>query len=80
MKIEIFGIGCPKCKKTYQVVAEQVERLGIRAEISRLEDAKDLAAKGVTMTPTVKINRKIKIEGKVPSREQVAEWLKQESL
>ena len=80
MLIEIFGTGCPKCKKTYQVVAEQVEKLGIKAEINRIGDATDIAAKGITTTPAVKMNRKIKIEGKVPNQEQVAEWLKQETL
>lgn len=76
MKIEVLGTGCPKCKKTYQAISDQLNKLDVSAEIVKVEDVNDIVAKGVMVTPAVIVDGEIKIEGKVPKPDQIAKWLK----
>ena len=76
MKIEIFGSGCPKCKATEKNVRKAVEKVGIDAEIVKVEDLQEIVDRGVMMTPAVFINGKVKIIGHVPSREELEKIIK----
>lgn len=76
MKIEILGTGCPKCKKTYAIISEVVEELGVDATIEKIEDINDIVAKGVMITPAVMIDGVVKVEGKVPKKKEVEAFLK----
>jgi len=71
MKIEILGSGCPKCKATEEIVKKVVKKLGVKAEVGHLYDIDKMAEYGVMMTPAVAIDGKIKIEGKVPTENEV---------
>ena len=33
MKIEVLGTGCPKCRKTEEMIRTIVEELGVDAEV-----------------------------------------------
>lgn len=65
--IKILGTGCPKCKKTEQVVKQVVVELGTDAEIIKLEDIQDIMAYDVMRTPAVVIDEKVVFSGRVPS-------------
>ena len=75
MKIEIYGSGCAKCKKTEEIVRQAVNELNIEAEISKIEDLQKIIDKGIMMTPAVAIDGVIKILGRVPSTEDVEKIL-----
>ena len=75
MKIEIYGSGCAKCKKTEEIVRQAVNELNIEAEISKIEDLQKIIDKGIMMTPAVAIDGKIKILGRVPSIQDVKKIL-----
>ena len=60
MKIEIYGSGCAKCKKTEEIVRQVVNELNIEAEISKIEDLQKIIDKGIMMTPAVAIDGVIK--------------------
>jgi len=75
MKIEILGMGCPKCKKTTQNAQQAVEELGINAEIIKVEDMKDIVEAGVMSTPGLGIDGEIKIKGRVADVEEIKELL-----
>jgi len=75
MKIEVLGTGCPKCKKTYNAIKEQIDKLGVSAELVKVEEVNDIVSKGVMITPAVMIDGEIKVEGKVPSAKAIASWL-----
>lgn len=74
MKIEILGTGCPKCKKTTANAEEAVSELGIDAEIVKVEKIEDIMNYGVMMTPALAIDGDVKIAGKIPTPEQIAQW------
>ena len=75
MKIEIYGSGCAKCKKTEEIVRQAVNELNIEAEISKIEDLQKIIDKGIMMTPAVAIDGDIKILGRVPSAQDVKKIL-----
>jgi len=77
MKIEILGTGCPKCKKTLENVHKAVKDLKIEAEIVKVEKINDIMNYGVMITPALAINGEVKVAGKIPSPEQIADWIKQ---
>ena len=44
MKIEILGMGCPKCTKLYEHARSAVSELGIEAEVLKVEDINKITA------------------------------------
>ena len=75
MKIEIYGSGCAKCKKTEEIVRQAVNELNIEAEISKIEDLQKIIDKGIMMTPAVAVDGVVKILGRVPSIQDVKKIL-----
>ncbi|ATU09326.1 thioredoxin family protein [Methanohalophilus portucalensis] len=75
MKIEILGTGCAKCKKTFEVVEKAVNEAGIEAEITKVEDINSIMDYGVMVTPAVVVDGDVKIAGKIPSVDDVKEWI-----
>ncbi len=81
--IEVLGSmpPCPKCRKTHEVVEEAVKELGISnvAEILKL-DAKSpevISKYGIVLIPAVAVNNIIRISGRVPSKEEIKNILKE---
>lgn len=71
MKIQVLGTGCPKCKKTAEVLKEAASKLGLIEgtdfEIEKVEKINDIMKFGITMTPGVAIDGKVVSSGKVPT-------------
>lgn len=79
MKIEILGTGCPKCKKLTELAEEAVKELGIAAEIIKVTDINKIISYGVMVTPALVIDGEVKVAGKIPNKEEIIEWVKEES-
>ena len=75
MKIEILGVGCPKCKATEKNVRKAVDELGIQAEIVKIDDLQEIVNRGVMMTPAVFIDGQAKIVGRIPSPNEIKKLL-----
>ena len=75
MRIEVLGMGCPKCKKTRENIRTALSELGREAEVAEVKDIKAIAGYGVMMTPAVVIDGEVKIVGKVPSVEDIKKML-----
>jgi len=75
MKIEILGTGCPKCKKLTELATEVVSKLGISAEIAKVEKINDIMNYGVMMTPALVIDGEVKVAGRIPSEDEIKKWL-----
>ena len=71
MRIAILGTGCPKCKKTVEVVRKAVEEAGVEATIQKIEDIQEIMEFRVLVTPAVAIDGKVKLWGKVPTVDEV---------
>ncbi|MFP4655845.1 MAG: thioredoxin family protein [Methanohalobium sp.] len=75
MKIEILGTGCPKCKKTKEIVDKVVKDKGIEAEVEKVEDMDKIMSYGVMLTPAVVVDGDVKVAGKVPGEDDVKKWI-----
>ena len=75
MRIEILGMGCPKCKVLYENAQKAVKELSIDAEIVKVEDMDKITEYGVMMTPALVIDGEVKAAGKVSSSEEIKQWL-----
>lgn len=74
VKVEILGVGCPKCRKTEEMIGETIRKLGVEAEIVHVTDIDEIIERGVMMTPAVFVDGEKKIEGKIPTEAQIKEW------
>ncbi|GAB1360659.1 thioredoxin family protein [Porphyromonadaceae bacterium] len=75
MDIKILGTGCAKCKNTTEVVKRVVEKSGIEATITKVEDIMEIMQYNVMSTPAIVVDGVIKIKGRVPSEEDVRKAL-----
>ena len=75
MKIEILGMGCPKCKMLYENAKKAVLEKNIQAEVLKVEDMDKITEYGVMMTPALVVDGAVKTTGKVPSAEEIKKWL-----
>ena len=76
MKIEILGVGCAKCHKREELVRDIVSKEGISADISKVEDFKKIMNYGVMTTPALVVDGEVKAAGRIPSEDQIKNWLK----
>lgn len=76
MEIKVCGPGCANCTKAENIVREAVAAAGMDARILKISDFAEMAKLGVLSTPAIVINGKIKCVGKVPTKNEVLEWLK----
>jgi small redox-active disulfide protein 2 len=77
MEIKVLGPGCPKCQQTEKNVKEAVQETGVNASVDKVTNVMDIAKFGVFGTPAVVIDGKVKCVGKVPTKDEVKEWIKQ---
>jgi len=77
MKIEILGIGCPKCKKLHELAEEAVKELGASAEITKVTDINKIIDYGVMVTPALVIDGEVKVAGKISSKEEIIKWIEE---
>lgn len=75
MKVEVFGPGCPRCKKTEENVREVLRSLEIDAEVVFVKDISEMASRGVLMTPAVFVDGEKMSEGKIPGPDEIKTWL-----
>ncbi|MBU1044952.1 MAG: TM0996/MTH895 family glutaredoxin-like protein [Candidatus Omnitrophica bacterium] len=71
MKIEILGMGCPKCKQLYANVQEALKLSGKEAEVVKVEDMDKITDYAVMITPALVIDGVVKAAGKVLSAEEI---------
>lgn len=75
MEIKILGTGCPKCKTLEKLTREIVEKEGIDATITKVEDIMKIMEYGVMHTPSLVIDDKVVFSGRVPSNKELNELL-----
>ena len=76
MKIQVLGIGCPKCTQLMENADSAAKELGIEYELEKVTDINDIMSFGIMMTPGLAIDGEVKVVGKVAKVEEIKEWLK----
>ena len=80
MEIKVLGSGCPKCHLLEASTRSAIERVGIEANIEKVHDKAEIMAYGVMCTPALLINGEIRIEGRIPTVDDVVGLLHRELL
>ncbi len=75
MKLQVLGTGCPKCKKLAANAEEAAKELGLAVEIEKVTDIDKIIDFGVMSTPSLAIDGKVVVVGKVPSVEEIKKLL-----
>jgi len=75
MEIKILGPGCPKCKMVEGRVKEALDELGVNAKVEKVTDFAKMMEYGIMMTPALVIDNEIKCQGRIPSAEEIEEWI-----
>jgi small redox-active disulfide protein 2 len=76
MKIQILGMGCPKCRQLEQNARLALEESGIEAEIEKVSDPEAIMDMGVMVTPALAVDGEVKSAGKLLTKEQIVKILK----
>ncbi|HID97813.1 MAG TPA: thioredoxin family protein [Thermodesulfobacteriaceae bacterium] len=77
MKIEILGQGCSRCRTLEANTREALEELGLDAEIEKVADIARITAYGVMSTPGMVVDGRVKGSGRIFSREEIVEMLRE---
>lgn len=75
MEIKILGSGCPKCKMVEERVKKALDECGVNAKVEKVTDFAKMMEYGIMMTPALIIDRDVKCQGRVPSAEEIREWI-----
>ena len=71
MKIEILGIGCPKCKNLTANAEAAVQELNIGADVLKVTDIDKIVEYGVMMTPALAVDGTVVSAGRVLSKDEI---------
>jgi small redox-active disulfide protein 2 len=75
VKIEVLGHGCANCQKLEANARDAAAMAGVEAEVVKVADDAEIAARGVLTTPGLVIDGVLRSAGRVPSVGDIAEWL-----
>ncbi|NTU42692.1 MAG: thioredoxin family protein [Nitrospirales bacterium] len=76
MKIEVCGSGCSKCAELEKRAKEAVAIAGINATVEHVYDMNKIIERGIFMTPALVVDGKTVVSGKIPSLEEIVEFLR----
>lgn len=78
LTIKVLGTGCPNCRKLEETVKKALNEINLQADIVLVKDVNEIVSHGVILTPGLIINDKLKCSGRVPTLDEVKEWILEE--
>jgi len=75
MEIKILGPGCAKCNTLDKLTHEVVEKNGIKASITKVDDIMEIMKYGIMSTPALVVDGKVVVKGRVPSADEIRQLL-----
>jgi small redox-active disulfide protein 2 len=75
VEIKILGMGCPKCRRVETLAREAATDAGIEATFTKIKEMDAILAYDVMNTPALVIDEEVKASGRVPRKEEIAEWI-----
>lgn len=77
MDVKILGMGCPDCKRLQDNVLDAAEEVGATLCITRVTDEQAAKEYSIERAPGLIVGGELKSSGRVPSKEEIAGWLRQ---
>ena len=75
MKIQVLGIGCPKCKKLAEAAEIAAKELGLEYELEKITDINEIMKFGIMTTPGLAVDGKVKVAGRIPDPREMKSLL-----
>jgi small redox-active disulfide protein 2 len=75
MKLQVLGTGCPKCKQLAANAEEAARHAGVSCEIEKVTDITKIVEFGVMSTPSLAIDGKVVVTGRVASADEIRRML-----
>ncbi|MBU1662021.1 MAG: TM0996/MTH895 family glutaredoxin-like protein [Chloroflexi bacterium] len=76
MKIKILGGGCSRCERLEKLAIEAAGELGVEAAFTKVKEIDEIMAYNIMNTPALVINEEVKSSGRIPRKEEIAEWIR----
>ncbi len=73
--VKILGTGCANCRKLEAVAREAAASAGIDVEFTKVTDIDAILAYDVLSTPGLVINDKVVSSGRIPTQNEIRQWL-----
>lgn len=73
--IIVLGPGCPRCDQLVKVAGRAAEELGIEYHLEKLTEISQFTRYGLMMTPGLVVDGVLKVQGKVPSVDEIKAML-----
>jgi len=75
LTVKVLGTGCSSCTKLEQIAKLAADRIGIQADVQKVDDIGEIMAYNVLATPGLVINEHLVSAGRVPTENEVMNWL-----
>jgi small redox-active disulfide protein 2 len=75
VEIKVLGPGCANCERLYAETEKALTRLGMKVQLTKVQEIHEIAAHGVMMTPALVIDGKVKSSGRIPNQAELTDWL-----
>jgi small redox-active disulfide protein 2 len=77
LTIRVLGSGCPTCNELEKMCINVLAEENIDADFQKITELKKIAEFGVMQTPALIINGKIYLQGKLPVKSTLTNWIRQ---
>jgi small redox-active disulfide protein 2 len=74
-RIQVLGPGCHNCQVLYERVRQAVQENGLECEVEKITDMTTIVALGILSTPALVVDGTVKLNGRVPTVDQLKEML-----
>jgi len=74
-KLIVLGPGCARCEQLARLTGQAAEELGIEYHLEKLTDIAKFSDFGLMLTPGLVVDGELKVQGKVPSLEDIKAML-----
>jgi small redox-active disulfide protein 2 len=74
-EIIVLGPGCPRCENLLRITGQAAEELGIEYHLEKLTDITKFIEYGLMMTPGLVVDGELKVQGKVPTIDDIKSML-----
>ncbi|MDR2437863.1 MAG: thioredoxin family protein [Planctomycetaceae bacterium] len=71
MKIQILGVGCPRCSQLAENAETAAKEYGLDYTLEKVSDISQILAFDVTATPALVLDGQIYCSGRVPSVSEI---------
>ena len=75
MRIQLFVIGCSRCKALAEQTQKAIDELELSISIEKVTDINDFVKYGATVTPALAIDGKVQVAGRVPTVDEIKKLL-----